>query len=56
MPHVGHDHWNRDTLRTVLQTGFQTTQVRHLSGGLQPMLLIYARRPQTPEEMKACKE
>ncbi len=53
---MGHDHWNRDTLRTVLQTGFQTTQVRQLSGGLQPMLLIYARRPQKPEEMKACKE
>jgi glutaredoxin-like protein len=53
---MGHCHWNRDTLRTVLQTGFQTTQVRQLSGGLQPMLLIHARRPQTQEEMKACKE
>jgi ubiquinone/menaquinone biosynthesis C-methylase UbiE len=53
---MGHDHWNRDTLRTVLHTGFQTTQVRQLSGGLQPLLLIYARRPQTQEGMKACKE
>jgi ubiquinone/menaquinone biosynthesis C-methylase UbiE len=53
---MGHCHWNRDTLHTVLHTGFQTTQVRHLSGGLQPLLLIYARRPQTQEGMKACKE
>jgi len=42
---MGNCHWNRDTLRTILQTGFQTTQVRQLSGGLQPLLLIYARRP-----------
>jgi ubiquinone/menaquinone biosynthesis C-methylase UbiE len=42
---MGNDHWNRDTLQTVLHTGFQTTQVRQLSGGLQPMLLISARRP-----------
>jgi ubiquinone/menaquinone biosynthesis C-methylase UbiE len=53
---MGNDHWNRDTLGTVLHTGFQTTQVRQLSGGLQPMLLISARRPQTQEEMKVCKE
>jgi hypothetical protein len=53
---MGNCHWNRDTLRTILQTGFQTTQVRQLSGGLQPMLLIHARRPQTQEEMKACKK
>jgi ubiquinone/menaquinone biosynthesis C-methylase UbiE len=42
---MGNDHWNRDTLQTVLHTGFQTTEVRQLSGGLQPMLLISARRP-----------
>jgi ubiquinone/menaquinone biosynthesis C-methylase UbiE len=53
---MGNCHWNRDTLRTVLHTGFQTTQVRQLSGGLQPMLLIYARRPQTQEDMRACRE
>ena len=47
---MGHDHWNRDTLQTVLHTGFQTTQVRQLSGGLQPMLLVYAMHPQTLEE------
>lgn len=53
---MGHCHWNRDTLHTILHTGFQTTQVRQLSGGLQPLLLIHARRSQTQEEMKACKE
>jgi ubiquinone/menaquinone biosynthesis C-methylase UbiE len=53
---MGNCHWNRDTLRTILHTGFQTTQVRQLSGGLQPLLLIHARRPQTQEEVKACKE
>ena len=47
---MGNDHWNRDTLQTVLHTGFQTTQVRQLSGGLQPMLLISAKRFQTQEE------
>ncbi len=30
---MGHCHWNRETLQTVLHTGFQTTQVRQLSGG-----------------------
>lgn len=53
---MGHCHWNRDTLRTVVQTGFQTTQVRQLSGGLQPMLLIHARRPDTPGETQANKQ
>ena len=47
---MGNDHWNRDTLQMVLQTGFQATQVRQLSGGLQPMLLVQASRPQTPGE------
>src|SRR5260370_7752587 len=47
---MGNDHWNRDTLQMVLQTGFQATQVRQLSGGLQPLLLVQASRPQTPGE------
>jgi len=42
---MGNCHWNRDTGAMVLQAGFRATQVRHLSGGLQPLLLIYARRP-----------
>jgi SAM-dependent methyltransferase len=53
---MGNCHWNRDTGAMVLQTGFRATQVRQLSGGLQPMLLLYATRSQTQEEMKACKE
>jgi ubiquinone/menaquinone biosynthesis C-methylase UbiE len=53
---MGHDHWNRDTLQTVLHTGFQTTEVRQLSGGLQPMLYVQAMRPQTQEEATAGKE
>lgn len=53
---MGHDHWNRDTLQTVLHTGFQVIQVRQLSGGLQPMLHMQANRPQTQEEAQACKE
>jgi ubiquinone/menaquinone biosynthesis C-methylase UbiE len=47
---MGHDHWNRDTLQTVRHTGFQATEVRQLSGGLQPMLYVQAKRPQTQEE------
>jgi ubiquinone/menaquinone biosynthesis C-methylase UbiE len=47
---MGNDHWNRDTSRMVLHTGFQTAQVHQLSGGLQPMLLISAKRSQTQEE------
>ena len=42
---MGNCHWNRDTLRMVLQADFQTTQVRQLSGGLQPMLSLAANRP-----------
>ena len=53
---MGHDHWNRDTLQTVLHTGFQTTQVRQLSGGLQPMLYVQAMRPQMQEEATAGNE
>jgi ubiquinone/menaquinone biosynthesis C-methylase UbiE len=47
---MGNDHWNRDTLSMVLQTGFQVIQVRQLSGGLQPMLSLAASRPHLPGE------
>ncbi len=50
---MGNCHWNRDTLHTVLQTGFRATQVRQLGGGLQPMLSLSAIRPQTREEVEA---
>lgn len=46
---MGNDHWNRDTLHTVQQTGFQITQIRHLGGGLQPILLLHANRHATGE-------
>ena len=47
---MGNCHWNRDSQQAVLQTGFQTKQVRQLSGGLQPMLSLSAFRPRTQEE------
>jgi hypothetical protein len=43
-------------LQTALHTGFQTTEVRQLSGGLQPMLLVQAIRPQAQEEATAGQE
>ena len=53
---MGNCHWNRDTGAMVLQAGFRATQVRQLSGGLQPMLLLHATRTQTQKEMPAGKE
>ncbi len=47
---MGNCHWNRDTQQAVLETGFQATQVRQLSGGLQPMLSLSAVRPRTQDE------
>jgi hypothetical protein len=47
---MGNCHWNRATDRMVLETGFQITQVRQLSGGLQPMLFIQATRPETLQD------
>ena len=41
---MGNCHWNRATERMIAETGFQITQVRQLSGGLQPLLLIQATR------------
>src|SRR5215469_4614346 len=49
---MGNCHWNRDTLQMVLHTGFQTTQVRQLSGGLQPMLSLSASRPHTQDFLR----
>src|SRR6266404_6435724 len=44
---MGHCHWNRDTGAMVGRAGFRATQVRQLSGGLQPMLSLSAVRPRT---------
>jgi ubiquinone/menaquinone biosynthesis C-methylase UbiE len=43
---MGNCQWNRATQQTVLETGFEMTQAQKKSGGLQPMLLLHARRPQ----------
>lgn len=48
---LGNDHWNRKTQQTMLTAGFQVTQVRQLSGGLVPLLLLVATRPQTQVEL-----
>lgn len=48
---LGNDHWNRETQQTMLATGFQVTQVRQLSGGLVPLLLLAATRPHTQAEL-----
>jgi hypothetical protein len=47
----GNCHWNRATQQTILETGFQVTQVRQVSGGLQPMLILQAIRPETLQEI-----
>lgn len=41
-------YWNRDTGQAIVAASFQLTHLRQVSGGLQPMLLIKAVRPQTP--------
>ena len=42
---LGNDHWNRDTMQTVLAAGFQITHTHQISGGLVPLLSIQAARP-----------
>jgi ubiquinone/menaquinone biosynthesis C-methylase UbiE len=48
---LGNCHWNRDTQQAVLANGFQVTQVRHVSGGLHPVILLHATRSGTLQEM-----
>ncbi len=43
----GNCHWNRDTRRAVLETGFLLTQERQVTGGLEPVLMMTAIRPET---------
>jgi ubiquinone/menaquinone biosynthesis C-methylase UbiE len=47
--YLGNCHWNRDTRQLVLDAGFEPTEVRELSGGLQPLLLVLATRPVIPD-------
>ena len=41
---AGNCHWNRDTVRTVTDAGFQLTNKRDLGGGLVPMIMLEATR------------
>lgn len=49
---AGNCHWNRDTRRAVLSAGFLLTQDRKARGGLQPVLILHATRPETGEEVR----
>ncbi len=41
---LGNCHWNRDTGRTLIESGFEIVSRRVLGGGLQPFLIVHARR------------
>jgi ubiquinone/menaquinone biosynthesis C-methylase UbiE/glutaredoxin len=43
---MGNCHWNRATEQTVQAAGFQITQLRQVQGGLQPVILLQATRPE----------
>lgn len=43
---AGNCHWNRDTRQAVLSTGFLLTQERQVRGGLEPVLMMRASRPE----------
>lgn len=47
---LGNCHWDRPTWQMVGETGFRTSQVRQMGGGLQPLLLLHAIRPLDDEE------
>lgn len=42
---LGNCHWNRDTERTLIESGFEIVSRRVLGGGLQPFLIAHAKRP-----------
>jgi ubiquinone/menaquinone biosynthesis C-methylase UbiE len=42
---LGNCHWNRDTERTLIESGFEITSRQVLGGGLQPFLVVRATRP-----------
>lgn len=41
---AGNCHWNRDTARSVINADFQIEDKREISGMLQPMIVLRARR------------
>jgi ubiquinone/menaquinone biosynthesis C-methylase UbiE len=47
---LGNCHWNRDTGRRLVESGFEIVSQRGIGGGLQPFLLVHARRPEEPTE------
>ena len=49
----GNCHWNHNIQRAVLSAGFRVTQVRQVTGGFEPMLILHAIRPETGEEVRA---
>jgi ubiquinone/menaquinone biosynthesis C-methylase UbiE len=42
----GNCHWNRDTETAVFSAGFLLTQVHEVRGGLLPVLILHAMRPE----------
>ncbi len=43
---AGNCHWNRDTERTVTESGFLTRSGRRLERGIQPIIVLHALRPE----------
>jgi ubiquinone/menaquinone biosynthesis C-methylase UbiE len=41
---MGNCHWNRDTLCSLMNAGFQVMEKRDLEGGLSPMIVVQAKR------------
>jgi ubiquinone/menaquinone biosynthesis C-methylase UbiE len=41
---AGNCHWNRDTQRSVIDSGFQVEDRRDIRGVLQPVIMLKARR------------
>ncbi len=48
---LGNCHRNRDTERTLIESGFEIVSRRVLGGGLQPFLIVHARRTEQLDEV-----
>jgi len=49
---LGNDHWNRDTERLLVESGFEIVSRRGIGGGLHPFLLVHARRPEESHALR----
>lgn len=49
---LGNCHWNRDMGRLLMESGFEVVSRRVLGGGLQPFLIVHAKRPSEPDERR----